>query len=65
MERPLGNILQNEQVGAKTPNFGCFFISSTEWVAKTDFGQVITTLSNETENPLWYNYTVKGQNWIS
>ena len=32
---------------------------------KTDFGQLIKTLSNDAEKALWFNYTVKGQNWIS
>ena len=35
-----------------TPNFGCFFISSTEWVEKTEFGQGSKLRVN----------TVKGQN---
>ena len=38
--------------GAKTPSFGCFFISSTEWVEKTNFGQLTITMSNETGNSL-------------
>ena len=39
-----------------------FFICSTKCVGETDFGQLIISLSNEIGNPLWYNYTVKGQN---
>ena len=31
------------EVGAKTPNFGCFFISPTERVGKTDFRQLLIT----------------------
>ena len=34
----------------------------SECEEETDFGQLIISLSNETENPLWCNYTVKGQN---
>ena len=45
--------------------FWLVFISSTVSVEKIDFGKLIITLSNETENPLWYNYTDKGQNWTS
>ena len=37
---------------SKTPNFGCLFIGSIECVEKTDFEQLITSLSSETENPL-------------
>ena len=37
---------------SKTPNFGCFFIWSIECVEKADFVQLITSLSNETENSL-------------
>ena len=51
--------------GAKTPSFGCFFISSTEWVEKTNFGQLTITMSNETGNSLWCNYIVNGLNWVS
>ena len=54
MERSFTNILKNGEVGlgAKTLDFGCFFISSTEWIEKADFGQLMITLSNETENPI-------------
>ena len=44
---------------------GLFFIWSTVCVEKTDFEQLIIRLSNETGNPLWSNYTVKGQNEFS
>ena len=51
MERPSVN---NVKRGgwSKTPNFGCFFIGSMECVEKTDFVQLITSLSNETEKPI-------------
>ena len=51
-----------KQVGwSKTPNFGCFFIWSIEYVEKTDFGQLVTSMSNETEKLLRYNCTVEAQ----
>ena len=53
------------EYNVKTPNLGCFFIWSIECVEKTDFVQLIISLSNESENPLWCNYTDKGQSWIS
>ena len=34
-------------------------------VYETGFGQLVTSLSNETENSLRYNYTVEGQSWVS
>ena len=38
---------------SKTPNFGCFFsFRSTNCVQETTFGKLITSLLNETENPL-------------
>ena len=37
---------------SKKTNFSCFFIWSIERVEKTDFIQLVTKLSNETENPL-------------
>ena len=49
----------------KAPSFECFFIWSIECLEETDFVQLITSLSNDNENPLWYNYAVKGQYWIS
>ena len=52
---------------SKTANFGCFFIwsTNTNCIEETDFGQLITSLSNENENQLWYNCTVKSQTRIS
>ena len=43
----MGKLDQKHQILA------VFFISSTEteWRKKTDFGQLIITLPNETENP--------------
>ena len=41
--------------------FWLFFIWSIKHVEKTGFGQLVTSLSNETENSLRYNYTVEGQ----
>ena len=40
------------EYNVKTPNFSCFFIWSIECVEKTDFVQLIISLSNESENPL-------------
>ena len=65
MERPLVNILENGEVKVKHKIWVVFFIWSTECAEKTDFGQLMISLSNEAGNSLWYNYTVKGQNQIS
>ena len=62
MERPLVNILKSGKVKVIHQIWAVFFISFTESVEETDFGQLIISLSNESGNPLWYNYTVKGQN---
>ena len=51
MERPLAKIVKRGG-WSKTQNFGSLFVWSTERVEKTDTGQLIITLSNETENPL-------------
>ena len=44
--------------------FACFYIWSIEFAEKKDF-ESVKCLSNETENPFWYNYTVNDQSWIS
>ena len=42
-----------------------FFIWAVDCVEETGFGKLVTSLSNDIETPLCYNYTVKVQNWIS
>ena len=37
---------------SKTPDFDCFCIRSVEFVEETNFGQLMISLSNDTENPL-------------
>ena len=52
MERPLVNILENGEVKVKHKIWVVFFIWSTECVEKTDFGQLMISLSNEAGNSL-------------
>ena len=51
MERPPVNIVKRGS-WSKTPNFGCFPSWSKECAEETDFGQLMTSLSNDTEDPL-------------
>ena len=38
-----------------------FHLAYIEFAVKTDFGQLISSQSNDTEKPLCYNYIVMGQ----
>ena len=41
----------NQGGWSKKPNFSYFFIWSTDSIEQTDFGQLMVTQSNETDNP--------------
>ena len=52
MERPLVNILQNGEIKVKHQIWAVFYLVYRMYKKKTDFGQLIINLSNETGNPL-------------
>ena len=51
-EKAISEYIVKQGGWSKSQNFGCFFIWFTEFEEKTDFEQLIISLSNETENPV-------------